>query len=256
MDIVAAVAVLPEKQFKSMRRENAGTRIKSADRRRLQIIPHDIAVPAVPISLTRMRNCSRPFGQAGVARRFAAKGNRMASPNQTPRARTLRLSPRMRLRLSRAASNMGFALAEFIVHGDGKMVALQPPTHIRSTDRSTGSTAIHDPLQGRVSALPDHLHPGQWQGASQRDQGNGAHRRWDPGPSRPARGPPQPRMSGSSRTEPGRGGSDFSPIPSSSAFDRARLRWLRQVCSKFYDARVGGAGGFVPADRKIGTWRP
>ena len=84
MDIVAAVAVLPEKQFKSVRRENAGIRIKSADRRRPQIIPHNIAGPAVPISPTRMRNCSRPFGQAGVGRRFAAKGNRMATPNRTP----------------------------------------------------------------------------------------------------------------------------------------------------------------------------
>jgi hypothetical protein len=75
MDIFAAVAVFPEKQFKSVRREKAGIRTNFADRRRRQIIPNNIAGPAVPISLTRMRNCSGPFGQAGGRRRLAAKGD-------------------------------------------------------------------------------------------------------------------------------------------------------------------------------------
>jgi hypothetical protein len=45
MDIVAAVAAFPEKKFKSVRREKAGIRFKAADRRRRQIVPHNIAGP-------------------------------------------------------------------------------------------------------------------------------------------------------------------------------------------------------------------
>src|SRR5271170_2067090 len=104
MDIVAAFAVFPERQCKSVRREKAGIRIKFADRRRRQIILRNIARTAVSISLTRMRSWLRPFGQAGSGRGFAVKGigwprrtgrqgEEQPSPNQSSNQRAMGFEP-------------------------------------------------------------------------------------------------------------------------------------------------------------------